>query len=136
MANFNRCEIIGNVGSDPQTRATQGGKSVTSFSVAVNQGNQQNQKTTWFKVQCWEKLSDVAQKWVKKGDRIFIAGPIEGNEWKTNQGEARFDLQITARDLQLLGDRGGQAPQSGGGGQRRGSASMPQSSSEMDDIPF
>lgn len=117
MANFNRCEIIGNVGSDPQTRQTQGGKSVTSFSVAVNQGSDQNKKTTWFKVQCWEKLSDIAMKFVKKGNAIFIAGPIEVNQWTTNNNEARADLQITARDLQLIGGGGG-SPQQGGGQKR------------------
>lgn len=131
MPNYNKLEIIGHLGRDPETRSTQNGKSVTSFTVAVNTGGQNNKETTWFKVSAWERLSEIASKYLKKGNAVFVAGPVKLTKYKGQDGNEYTNLEVTARELVLLGSKD-DAPQGGGGQSQHYSKTAP----PEDDIPF
>jgi hypothetical protein len=86
---LNKAELIGNVGQDPEVRSTSNGGRVATFSLATSRtwngptGDRQ-EKTEWHRVVVWngskgqgEGLADVVEKYVKKGDKIYISGPIE-----------------------------------------------------------
>lgn len=114
-------QFIGTVGKDPEVRTTQGGKKVVSFSIAINKTwyNQQGEKqqsTKWVKCVAWEKTADTLEKYIHKGDRIFVSGEMDVNVWiDKNSGEAKGQLQLTVRQFEFLGGKSSgdnQAPQS------------------------
>ena len=82
MRSLNRLEIIGNIGADPEAVTTQSGKKLARLSVATTEG----EATEWHRVTCWEGLAEVAEKYLKKGDRVFVAGPLRSREWQAEDG--------------------------------------------------
>lgn len=125
--------IVGNVGRDPEMRYTQGGTAVCDFSVAVNrvwtdrQSNEQREKTTWFRVSAWNKLAETCNQYVKKGMRILVTGEVDASAWIGQDGAARAQLELTARDIKFLSRRDEDTGYSGGD-------SGP--ASDLHDIPF
>lgn len=107
---LNKVQIIGNVGKDPEVKATGGGTKVASFSVATTakwkdkQGVQQ-EKTEWHKITAWEPLAVIVGNYVKKGDRIYVEGYLETQKWTDKNGVERYTTQIVARDIILLGGK-------------------------------
>jgi len=125
---INSIEISGNLGSDPEVRATQTGKSVANMSVCSTQqwrdkeGNDQ-ERSTWFKVTVWGWLADVAGR-CNKGDMVYVRGPMEEREWEDREGNAQRTMEISAGfapgSMFYIIDRGRQfakgGQRSGGGG--------------------
>lgn len=113
---LNKAIIIGNLGSDPEVRTTGGGSRVAQFSVATsrkwttNSGEQQ-EKTEWHRIVVWGKLVDVVEKYVKKGEKVYVEGEIQYRQYEDKEGVTKYTTEINARELILLGGRDG-----GGGG--------------------
>jgi single-strand DNA-binding protein len=115
MVAYAHITVAGNVGADPETRKA-GRNDVCSFSVAVNRKVGGEDKTNWFRAVIWnERLIEVAEKYVKKGDPILIAGDINIAEWEGRDGKMTT-VEVNVFQLQLLGQREG-----AGGSDRRGS---------------
>jgi single-strand DNA-binding protein len=107
---FQQTLIVGRVGRDPELRYTPGGIPVTNFSVAVDRrwtdaNGQTQEKVTWFRIVCWRKLAEVTAQYVKKGQRILVAGDIEAAAWTDRDGTPRASLELTAERVRFLGDR-------------------------------
>lgn len=110
---LNRCWLIGNVGSDPEVRSTTGGARVATISVATSnswtgQDGNKNEKTEWHRCVAWNRkggngLADIVEKYVKKGDRIYIEGEIEYRSWEDKDGVKKYTTEIKVRDLIMLG---------------------------------
>ena len=96
-------QVTGFVGSDPQVRQV-GEQSVASFSVAVSRKNRAGEKlTVWVRVNCWNKLADVAQQYVKKGSLIQASSEwLRPSAWIDQSGTAQPSLDIDASCLVLL----------------------------------
>lgn len=113
MSSLNKVQVIGNLGSDPEIRSTSGGTKVTTLSVATNRswtdrnGNEQT-ATEWHRVVLWERLAEVAQEYLGKGDRVYVEGRIQYREWEDDDGRTRHTTEIIARRLLMLGSPGGQ----------------------------
>lgn len=111
MAGYQYTIIVGNVGRDPKLRYTQTGVAVCDFSVAVNRkwkdGNEQRDKTTWFRVTAWRALAETVNQYVHKGMQVMVTGEIDASAYVAQDGEARASLDLTARDIQFLGGRDG-----------------------------
>ena len=105
--------LIGNVGSDPEVRAVCTGARVANFSLATSRrwhdrNGQQQEKTEWHRIVAWEKpfnLVDVVEKYVKKGDKLFIEGEIEYRTYEDKEGNTRYITEVRARDIVMLGGR-------------------------------
>ena len=119
---LNKAMLIGNLGSDPEIRSTTTGARVASFSLATSrswtgQNGEKQEKTEWHKCVVWNQKSggglvDVIEKYVKKGDRLYVEGEIEYRQWQDKENQTRYTTEIKVRDLVMLGGaRGG-----GGGG--------------------
>jgi len=106
MAGFNRIEIIGNLGGDPETRTTTSGKVVCSFSVGVSEKS--GGETQWFRVQVWEKLAEICQRYLRKGSSVMLAGRMQSRTYEKD-GAKREAWELVARDMVMLGG-GQQAP--------------------------
>jgi single-strand DNA-binding protein len=125
---LNKAMIIGNLGSDPEIRAIASGARVANFSVATNRkwtgrdGTQQ-EKTEWHRIVAWEKLADIAERFLKKGDRVYVEGEIEYRSYEDKDGVTKYITEIRARDMVMLGGRDGGSDIGGGGGyQDRGAS--------------
>jgi single-strand DNA-binding protein len=105
MQSVNKVILVGRVGQDPQTNQTKAGKAVTSFSLATSQKSQAGETTQWFKVICWDKLGEIAAQYVTKGAPLYIEGRVEMREYTDRQGNVKNSLEVTARDLVLLGSK-------------------------------
>lgn len=148
---LNKVILIGNVGLDPEIRMTASGVKVARISLATNRvftdrSGQRKEKTEWHRLSCWDRLADVVEQYVKKGDRLYVEGRIEYSQSEDDNGNTRHWTDIVVRELIMLGSPNGEATE---GGQRRqagqtaGTASAPASSpgstpfdDESDDLPF
>ncbi|CAA9296103.1 MAG: Single-stranded DNA-binding protein, partial [uncultured Gemmatimonadetes bacterium] len=88
---LNKAILIGNLGQDPEIRTIPSGARVAQFSVATTRrwngrDGQQQEKTEWHRIVVWEKLVDIVEKWVKKGDRIYVEGEIEYRQYEDKDG--------------------------------------------------
>ena len=131
---LNKAMIIGNVGSDPEIRTISNGGRVAQFSVATSRrwndrNGQAQEKTEWHRIVAWDKpfnLVDVIERYVKKGDRIYVEGEIEYRQYQDKDNQTRYITEIRARDVVLLGGKS-EGGEGGGGGWDRG-ASRPAAS--------
>jgi single-strand DNA-binding protein len=118
---LNKAILIGNLGQDPEIRTIPSGARVAQFSVATTRrwngrDGQQQEKTEWHRIVVWEKLVDIVERWVKKGDRIYVEGEIEYRQYEDKDGVTKYMTEIRAREIILLGSRDGGDRESGGGG--------------------
>lgn len=147
MRGLNRVEIMGNLGLDPEMRYTPGGKSVTTFRVAVNRkwrgGDGQPQESVeWFRVVAWGALGETCNQYLTKGAPVYIDGRLQTRTYEAADGNTRYITEVVAREMILL-PRG-----NGNGGNGRGGfaedegvedqelAEVPVSAGDDDDIPF
>ena len=136
MAGLNKVILIGNVGRDPEMRYTPSGSAVTNFSMAVSrryqaQDGEQREEKEWFRVDCWNRLAEIANQYVTKGKQVYVEGRLKSRTYQDRNGETRVSLDVTATELQLLGQRGD--VESGEQFAERGAA--PQNP-EFDNMPF
>ena len=118
---LNKVTLIGNLGNDPEIRSTTGGNRVASFSLATsrswnNPQGEKQEKTEWHKCVVWNtkgsQLADIVEKYVKKGDKIYVEGRIEYRQWTDKEGQTRYTTEINVRELLMLG--GGRGSSSDG----------------------
>ena len=111
---MNKLTIIGNLTRDPETRATSTGKDVCSFTVAVNRRrssqNSNQQEVDFFRVAAWEQLGENCQKYLSKGKKVCVIGPVSVNTYEGNDGTTRAQLCVTAQDVEFLTPRGDDEP--------------------------
>jgi len=130
---LNKVTLIGNLGNDPEVRSTTGGNRVATFSLATSRtwndaSGSKQEKTEWHRCVVWNtkgsSQADIIEKYVKKGDKLYVEGRIEYRQWQDKDGQTRYSTEINVREfIMLSGGRG--APDfdsEGGGGARRAAA--------------
>ncbi len=139
---LNKVMLIGNVGSEPDIRATSSGTQVAKVSLATNRqwkdsSGQQKEKTEWHRLTFFGRLVDIVDQWVKKGDRLYVEGRIEYSESETD-GQKKYWTDIIVAEMVMLGSTaGGDGGGRGGGFQSDPSAApAPPISEPDDDLPF
>ncbi|HEY0778957.1 MAG TPA: single-stranded DNA-binding protein [Gemmatirosa sp.] len=109
---LNKVTLIGNLGSDPEIRSTPGGGRVAQFSLATSrtwndQSGGKQEKTEWHRCVVWNskgsQLADIVEKYVKKGDKLYVEGRIEYRQWQDKDGQTKYSTEINIRELILLG---------------------------------
>ena len=104
---YQKIIIVGRLGKDPEQRFTKEGKAVTSFSVAVDEGND---KTTWFKVTAWEKLAELCSQYLVKGKMVLVEGKVSASAW-LKESQPMASLEITAGLVKFLSGKETSEPQ-------------------------
>jgi len=144
----NKVILVGNLGADPDTKYMPSGSALTNLSVATTdswkdkQTGEQVEKTEWHRVVMFDRLAEIAGEYLKKGSQVYIEGKLQTRKWQDKEGHDRYTTEIRARDMQMLGSRGGAgmgAPSQGSysGSQAGSAAAAPQPEPEFDDdIPF
>lgn len=118
---LNKVMLIGNVGAEPEIKTTGGGTKIAKVSLATNRtfndrNGQQQEKTEWHRLTFWERLADLVEQYVKKGDRLYIEGRLEYSQTEDDKGNTRFWTDIVVREMVMLGSTGGPGGGGGGGG--------------------
>ena len=148
----NKAIIVGNLGRDPEVRYTANGSAVANVTIATSeswkdkQSGERQERTEWHRVVFFGRLAEIAEEYLKKGSQVYIEGSIRTQKWQDKEsGQDRYTTEIVARDMQMLGSRGGDssgasdddyssaassATASSGGGASGGDADLD------DDIPF
>jgi single-strand DNA-binding protein len=99
----NDLTLIGNVGNDPEIRATSGGVRVAKFSLATSWKYKGNERTDWHRVTVFGKTADFVEQFVKKGDRLYVRGRIEYNTTEDADGNKKYWTDVVANELLTLG---------------------------------
>lgn len=111
MSTFMKVIAVGNVGSDPETKHFEGGGQLSNLSIATSERytDKQGQKqevTEWSRVSFNGKLSEIVDKYVKKGDKILVEGKLRTRKWTDGQGIDRYTTEIVARNMTMLTPKG------------------------------
>jgi single-strand DNA-binding protein len=147
----NKVILLGNVGKDPEIKATASGTVVATFSIATSErfkdktGNWQD-RTEWHNLVAYQRTAEIIRDYVKKGNKLYVEGRLQTSSWddKTT-GQKKYKTEIIVNDLSLLSGRG-EGDGSSGGYSKSNTASFDQrspaedfsQSTEItdDDIPF
>jgi single-strand DNA-binding protein len=114
---LNKVTLIGNLGADPEVRSTSNGGKVATLSLATSRkwkkDGEAQEKTEWHRVVLWDnakgaKLADLAESYMKKGDKVYIEGAIEYRQWQDKEDKTRYTTEIVAREVILLSGDGRQ----------------------------
>ena len=128
----NKVLLLGHLGQDPETKHTQGGTTLCTFSLATNEsykdknGDWQD-RTEWHRIVAWGKTAEICGKYLAKGSQVFIEGSLKTRTWEDDSGQKRYMTEVHVRNVQFLGSKGDK------GGQGGGYDGPPPSD---DDIPF
>lgn len=104
---MNKLTIIGNLTRDPEMRTTSSGHNVCSFTVAVNRRKTANgqQEADFFRVSAWRQLGDNCQRYLAKGRKVAVVGPVSVSTYQANDGSVRAQLEVTADDVEFLNSK-------------------------------
>ena len=103
----NRVELLGRVGADPEMRYSQGGTAVTTMRLATDRRRQNGEtEADWHSIVCWGKQAEAVAQYVKKGNRLFVAGSIAQNSYETEDGQRRHRTEIHAQEVVFLDSNG------------------------------
>lgn len=143
MASLNKIIIIGHLGRDPESRYMPSGEQVTSISVATTenwidkQSGEKKSLTEWHRISFFGKLAEIAGQYLKKGAQVYVEGRIRTNKYTDRDGVERYQTQIIADRMQMLGGRQEESAQHAvtkrnSYAEAKDTGRMPQD----DDIPF
>ena len=110
---MNKLLIIGNLTGDPQSRVTQTGKNVCSFTVAVNRRGKKDE-ADFFRVTVWDKLAEICQNSLSKGKKVSVVGPVSVSTYNAQDGSTRASLDVTANEVEFLSPKQNSKPADGG----------------------
>jgi single-strand DNA-binding protein len=145
----NKVILVGNLGNDPEIKYMPSGDAVCNISVATaeswkdKQSGEKVDHTEWHRVVMFRRLAEIAGEYLRKGSQVYIEGKLKTRKWEKD-GQTHYTTEIEAREMQMLGGRGGSAGVSAPPQQvaaAGGSAAPAQGGSQSgpqfeDDIPF
>ncbi len=141
----NRIILVGNVGKEPETRYLDSGVALCKFPLATNEkyknkSGENVKNTEWHNIILWRKLAEIAEKYVKKGDLLYLEGKIRTRSYDDKEGNKRYITEVIVDNMQMLGKK-----QTGEGAESESyqegmEESAPQfdqeADNETDDLPF
>ena len=104
---INRVELLGRVGADPEMRYSQSGTAVTTLRVATDRRRQNGEtEADWHSVVCWGKQAEAVAEYVRKGNRVYVAGSLAQNTFETEEGQRIHRTEIHAQEVVFLDSNG------------------------------
>jgi len=103
---LNRCEFIGRLGKDPDTRFSPDGTAVSNFSLAVGWKTKEKEGVEWVRVVAFGKLGQICADYLTKGKQVYVSGRMTTRKWTDkDSGQDRYSTEIVADQLQMLGGK-------------------------------
>ena len=139
----NKVILIGNVGKDPDVRYLDTGIAVATFSLAttdraytLQNGTQVPERTEWHNIVLWRGLAQTAEKYVRKGDKLYIEGKIRSRSYDDQNGIKRTIVEIFADNMEMLTSRSGASAPTSAPAPASSSTPSPAETTENKDLPF
>ena len=110
----NKVILIGNLGKDPEVRRLENGTVVASFPIATSETytdrttGERKDNTDWHNIVVWRGLAEVVEKYVRKGQKIYIEGKLKTRSWTDQSGATRYTTEVVADELTILTPRNDQ----------------------------
>src|ERR1700723_3026243 len=115
----NKVILVGNLGKDPEIRTLQSGTKVANLSIATSetwndrQSGERKERTEWHRVVIFnDRVADVAEKYLKKGAKIYVEGSLQTRKWTDQSGQERYTTEVVIGrfngNLTMLDTRGGE----------------------------
>lgn len=106
----NKVQLIGNLGSNPEIKTTEGGKKLARFSIATNEvyRNAKGDKVTetqWHNLIAWGKVAEIAEKYLSKGSEVAIEGKLVNRNYNDKDGNKKYVTEIQVNEVLMLGDK-------------------------------
>lgn len=123
MAGVNKVILVGNLGRDPEVRHLENGAVVSSFPIATSETykdrntGERREQTEWHNIVLWRGLAEIAEKYLRKGDQVYIEGKLRTRSWEKD-GITRYTTEVVGDNMTMLGSRsaggnsGGMGPES------------------------
>ena len=110
MSSLNKVMLIGRLGRDPEVRYTQGGNPVATFSIATSErwkdnGGNPQEKTNWHNIVMWNKLAEVAKRFLSKGALVYLEGKLTTRKWQDQNGTNRYTTEVVCNKMVMLGGK-------------------------------
>ena len=107
MRGLNVCQVMGNLGADPEMRYTTVGRAVTNFRLAVNRRwrdaeGQLQEKVEWFRIVAWGRLAELVNQYCQRGSPVYVEGRLETRSFEGADGQVRYLTELVAREIILL----------------------------------
>lgn len=104
----NKVMLVGNLGQDPELNYTQSGVPVTNLRIATDESYKDDEgnlveQTEWHDVVAWDGLAEIIEQYLEKGSQVYIEGSLQTDEWEDEDGNTRYDKEIKARQMMMLG---------------------------------
>jgi single-strand DNA-binding protein len=143
----NKVILVGNLGKDPEVRNSQAGDKIVSFTLATSEtwndkaSGERRERAEWHRVVVFNsQIADVAERFLKKGAKVYVEGQLQTRKWSDQQGVERYSTEIVlARfkgEMTMLSSGNGSNRQAGTEG-NTGSGYLPRTGSDLDDdIPY
>ena len=134
--------LIGNLGRDPEVRYFDSGVAKAQFPLATSEtykdkNGEKVTQTEWHNVVLWRGLAEVVEKYVKKGDRVYIEGKIRTRSYEDKDGVKKYITEIVADNMNMLGSRTSGADNPPTAEENTGSLNeTTDNKEEGDDLPF
>jgi len=152
MSGVNKVILIGRLGKDPEVRNLENGVSVANFTMATSESykdrttGEKKEVTEWHNIVLWRALAEISQKYLHKGDLVYIEGKLRTRSWE-KEGVTRYTTEVVADNMTMLGSRGSSGSSSSEYGARSSdygsrpaektpSESYGSSPDNTDDLPF
>lgn len=124
---INKVILVGNLGNDPEVRATTTGSRVATISIATSESwmdkntNQRQEKTEWHRVVFFNRLAEIVEQYLTKGSQVYVEGRLQTRKWQDKDGQDKYTTEVVAGEMQMLGGKGGGG---GAGGDYQSTAPM------------
>lgn len=124
---INKVILVGNLGNDPEVRATAAGARIANISIATTDSwtdktsGQKQERTEWHRVVFFNRLAEIVEQYLTKGSQVYVEGQLRTRKWQDQNGQDKYTTEIVASEMQMLGGRGGGG---GGGGDYQSTAPM------------
>ena len=121
----NKVILVGNLGKDPEVRNTQDGSKIVNLSLATSEtwndraSGERKERTEWHRVVIFnDRLAEVAEKFLRKGSKVYVEGQLQTRKWTDQSGQDRYSTEVVLQrfrgELVLLDSRGGAGAGAGG----------------------
>ena len=145
----NKVILVGNLGKDPEVRHLENGAAVANFSIATSETYKDKKtgekvsQTEWHNIVAWRGLAEIAERYLKKGHKVYIEGKLKTRSWQDQDGNNRYSTEVITDNLTMLGSANLNDSKSNFGEQQINKIELKKSSEkefsapgEDDDLPF
>ena len=104
----NKVILIGNLGKDPEIRRLENGAVVATFSIATSESftdknsGEKKEITDWHDIVLWRGLAEIAEKYIRKGTKIYVEGKLKKRTWQDKEGNTKYNTEVIGEELTIL----------------------------------